>query len=146
MMSLILLLLANLSFAQDCPSLSGSYRGFCHETRHDGSKYKYDMQYDVHATACKALNIKVTTYPDQWSIQEVYDLEKGLIKVEDNEYTDVMSGGRYFEEGFLGTLLFVHVDGDVDTVLNEYRKSSDGKFLIDQSGFGVKMTCALDPI
>lgn len=146
MISLLVSLLSTMALAQDCPNLSGSYRGFCHETRHDGSQYKYDMQYDVVATECKALDITVTSYPAEWSIKEVYDLEKGLIQFDGGDYTKVMSGGNYNETAFLGTLLYVHVSGTVDTVLNQYRKSSDGKFLIDQTGFEVKMTCELDPI
>lgn len=134
------------SFSQ-CPDLSGSFRGLCHEERKDGKKFQYDMQYDVLQNKCDKIEIKITTYPDEWSVMEIYDLTKELTQFDGGDNVQIISGGKFDDDSFAGTVLYVNTDEHtVDTNYNQYQKISKGgeSYLkLDQTGHGVRMSCEM---
>lgn len=134
----------------ECPDLSGSYRGICTSTEHDGKVHQYDLQYDITQAKCERIEIKVLAYPDQLYVMEVYDMVQGLVQFDGDENIKIMSGGHFLDDSFAGTLIYHNVDeGSVDTVYNQYKrvsKNSIPHLLLDQTSHGARMSCDLPHI
>lgn len=148
MLFLLLALIPSLNNSlADYSDISGSFEGKCLEHRFDGITNQYEIRFDI--LQANPNQVHITTTMNEFSVEEAYDITKGLTLRSGSEgEIKIYTGGTFGTEddSFATTLIFVSEEGNVDTVLTEYRKDKSGTLHIIQTSPGNRMICALPQI
>jgi hypothetical protein len=146
---LLTLLLVPAAFAEDCANIAGSFAGSCYETTHDGTVKTYQIQYNIQQRDCEMISIE--DMEQGYSVTHTFELNKGLSLQEEGQGYKVLTGGTFWTDdgAFAATILFINPQGNVDTVLSEFKKIEKGAQLflkVTQTAPGSRMVCELPPI